>query len=108
MSLTFIDPSIVKMDRDKEAMLLKLDVFEHLLRINASFDQIVRSLIALQKHRQFHSGELARFRRLSKETRASWNSYLASAIELAETDEAGRRFRERLAQEKKDELGSGL
>ena len=84
-------------------MLLRLDVYEHLLRINAAFDQVVQSLVALRKHRPFHTGELARFRRHSNETRASLNSYLAAMIESAETEEAGRRFRERRAQERKDE-----
>jgi len=55
------------------------------------------------RSRQFHGGELARFRRHSKETRASLNSYLVATVELAETAEAGRRFHDRLAQEKNDE-----
>jgi predicted CopG family antitoxin len=87
----------------QEAISLKLDVYEHLLRINAAFDQVIRSLVALQKHRQFHRDELARFRRHSKETRASLNSYLVATVEWAETAEAGRRFHDRLAQEKNDE-----
>jgi hypothetical protein len=86
-----------------EEILLKLDVYEHLLLINAGFEQVLDSLVALQKHRQFHAAELARFRSYSKETRASLNSYLVATIELAETAEAGRRFRDRLAQEKNDE-----
>jgi hypothetical protein len=86
-------------------MSLKLDVYEHLLNINAAFDQVARSIAALRKHRQFHAGELNRFRQQSHETRASVNSYLTSIIESAETDEAGRRFRRRIAQEKHDEEG---
>ena len=31
------------------------------------------------------------------------NSYLTAIVESAETDEAGRRFRERMAQENRDE-----
>ena len=89
----------------KEMILLKLDVYEHLLRINAAFDQVAHSLVALQKYRQFHAGEMARLRKHSKETRASLNSYLVATIESAETGEAGRRFRDRLAQEKSDERG---
>jgi hypothetical protein len=42
---------------------------------------------------------------LSKESRASVNSYLAAAIESAETDQAGRFFRKRLAEERKEEAG---
>jgi hypothetical protein len=86
-------------------MPLKVNVYEHLLKINSAFDQVARSLVALQKHRQFGVGELNRFRQQSNETRASVNSYLASIIESAETDEAGRRFHRRIAQEKHDEEG---
>jgi len=85
---------------------LKLDVFIHLLRINAGFEQVANSLEALQKHRQFHASELGRFLRLSKENRASLNSYLSAAIETAETHEAGRRFRRRRAQERREEEGA--
>ena len=85
---------------------MQLEVFEHLLRINTAFDQVARSLTALRKHRQFHPGELKRFLQASKEHRASLNSYLAAVIESGETDQAGRRFRRRLAQERRDEQGS--
>jgi hypothetical protein len=84
---------------------VKVDVYQHLLLINSAFDQVVRSLVALRKHRRFHGAELNRFRRQSDETRASVNSYLTAIIESAETDEAGRRFRRRIAQEKLDEEG---
>ena len=39
---------------------------------------------------------------LAKENRAVTNSYLAGVIEAAETAEAGRRYRKRRLQEKKD------
>jgi hypothetical protein len=84
---------------------VKLEVFEHLLRMNAGFDQAIRSLRALRKHSGFHGGMLARFTALSKETRAEANSYLASVIETSETKQAGRRFRKRKAQERVDEQG---
>jgi hypothetical protein len=84
---------------------VKVDVYQHLPLINSAFDQVVQSLVALRKHRQFHGAELNRFRRQSDETRASVNSYLTAIIESAETDEAGRRFRRRIAQEKRDEEG---
>ncbi len=84
---------------------MKLEVYEHLFRINMAFDQVAQSLSALQKHRRFHPGELSRFLRLSKEHRASLSSYLAAIIESAETDQAGRRFRRRLAEERNDEAG---
>ena len=82
---------------------MKLEVYEHLLRMNAGLDQAIRSLRALRKHSGFHGGMLARFTALSKETRAEANSYLASVIETGETREAGGRFRKRKAQERVDE-----
>jgi len=95
---------------DRAGLLLqesdvKLDVYEHLAQINAGFDQAIRSLIALRKHGAFPRGTLARFTALSKETRAATISFLAGMIEAAETAEAGRRFRERRAQESADEQG---
>ena len=84
---------------------MKLEVYEHLLRMNAGFDQAIRSLAALGKHSAFHRGTLARFTALSKEARAATNSYLASVIETGETKQAGRRFRKRKAQERLDEQG---
>jgi hypothetical protein len=49
---------------------VKLEVYEHLLLMNAGFDQAIRSLAALRKHSGFHGGMLARFTALSKEARA--------------------------------------
>lgn len=107
MSLTSVGPSRSdSLGRPQEATGLQLEVFEHLLRINTAFDQVVRSLAALRKHRQFHPGELRRFLRASKEHRASLNSYLTAVIESAETAQAGRHFRKRLARERRDEQGS--
>jgi hypothetical protein len=79
---------------------VKLEVYEHLLRMNAGFDQAIRSLAALRRNGAFHRSMLERLAALSKETRSATNSYLASAIETAETEEAGRRFQKRKAQEK--------
>jgi hypothetical protein len=84
---------------------VKLEVYEHLLRMNAGFDQAIRSLAALGRHTAFHRGTLARFTALSKETRAEANSYLAGVIETGETKEAGGRFRKRKTQERLDEQG---
>src|SRR5439155_26808301 len=84
---------------------LKLDIYQHLLSINAGYDQVIRSLAALRKYGVFHAGELARFSALSKESRAATNSYLVGAMEIAETTEAGRRFSKRLAQQRSDDRG---
>src|SRR5947207_9987400 len=51
---------------------MKLDVYENLLRINAGYDQAIRSLAALRKHGAFHRGALARFASLSKEDRSRY------------------------------------
>ena len=85
---------------------LKLDIYQHLIRINAGYDQVIRSLAALRKYGVFNVGELARFSALSKESRAATNSYLVATMETAETTEAGRRFSKRLAQERSDEQGN--
>jgi len=82
---------------------MKLDVYEHLLRLNAGFDQAIASLTALRKHGAFKANALARFAGLAKENRAAATSYIVNVIETAETHEAGRRFRERKAQERADE-----
>ena len=85
---------------------MKRDFYLHLLSLNAGFDQVIGSLAALRKHGAFQGGELARFSALSKETRAATNSYLAGVIETVETEQAGRRFRKRLAQQRSDEQGN--
>ena len=82
---------------------MKLDVYEHLLRLNAGCDQAIESLTALRKHGAFKANPLARFAALLKENRAAATSYIVNVIETAETHEAGRRFRERKAQERADE-----
>src|SRR5438477_9622284 len=97
ISVRSVDPPYVRIFLEERGV--KLDIYEHLLRINAGYDQAIRSLAALRKHGAFHRSTLERFTALSKETRAATNSYLVGAIETAETDEAGRRFRDRRLQE---------
>ena len=109
ISLQSLDPPILEScpDRLVRAVVgLKLDIYQHLLSINAGYDQVIGSLAALRQYGAFQAGELARFSALSKETRAATNSYLVSVLETAETDDAGRRFRKRLAQQRSDEQGS--
>jgi hypothetical protein len=62
----------------------KLNIYQHLLKINAGYDQVIRSLAALRKHDVFHRSELARFSALSNETRGATNSYLLGTMETAE------------------------
>jgi len=85
---------------------LKLNIYQNLLCLNAGYDQVMRSLAALGKHGIFENGEVARLSALSKEARAATNSYLLAAMEIAETNEAGRRFRKRLARERSDVEGN--
>ena len=73
----------------------KLEVFQNLFDINAGFDRVMGGLAALSQQPGFDRRQLKRLRALSAETRSDMNSYLASVIEAAETDEAGRLFRKR-------------
>ena len=85
---------------------MKLQVYKHLLAVNAGFDQVIRALAALRKHGSFHRRELDRYSALSKEARAATNSYLTAVLERAETQEAGRRFGKRRRREQQEESGS--
>ena len=84
---------------------MKLDVYFYLWLLNLGFDRVVQSLDALRRQPGFRRRELDRFRSLSLEARDATNSYIASVVELAATDHAGRRFRKRLALERKAEEG---
>jgi hypothetical protein len=82
---------------------MELKVYEHLLVVNAGFDQVLRGLAGLRNHRSFHGTELDRFKALSKEARAATNSYVAGVLEQNETDEAGRRFGRRWERQQREE-----
>jgi hypothetical protein len=73
------------------------------LTFNRGFQQALEGLAALRQYPAFQARELDRCAALTKETRAVINSYLASIIEDAETTAAGRRYRKRRLQEKKEE-----
>jgi hypothetical protein len=79
--------------------------YEHLLRLNAGFEQVQDALSALSRNEQFDRTELRRLGAWSEEARASINSYLASVIEGTATGTAGRLYRRRLARERKEESG---
>jgi uncharacterized membrane protein YgaE (UPF0421/DUF939 family) len=85
---------------------VKLQVYKHLLDVNAGFDQVIRGLAALRKHESFHRRELNHYSALSKEARAATNSYLTAVLERVETAEAGRRFGKRRTREQQEESGS--
>jgi hypothetical protein len=82
---------------------MKLEVYKHMLGVNAGFDRVIRNLVALRKHDSFRRRELDRFTALSKEARAATNSYLTGVVEQVETDEAGRRSVRRREQEQREE-----
>jgi hypothetical protein len=71
--------------------------------VQGAIGNVPESLTTLRRHPAFQARELDRCAALAKENRAVTNSYLAGAIEAAETAEAGRRYRKRRLQEKKDE-----
>src|ERR1022692_1043199 len=77
---------------------VKRRVYERLLALNAGFEQSRRSLAALRRE-GFDREALERFSALAEEARAATASYLAGAIATVETNEAGRRFRKRIARE---------
>jgi hypothetical protein len=82
-----------------------LAAHERLREINAGYEQVIRSLIALRAHTAFNRNQLKLFRALAKEVRASTNSYLTGALESVETADAGKRFRRRVRRERKDDRG---
>ena len=82
---------------------MKLPVYKHLFDINAGFDQVIRALADLRKREAFHRREIDHYIALSKEARASTNSYLIGGLERAETREAGRRFGKRWEREQREE-----
>src|ERR1700680_204521 len=95
----------MRLGRRKAYSRMKLDIYEQWSRINAGFEQVMDGLKALRKHRPFDAGEVDRFRELVQEGRAATNSYLAGVVERAETEEAGRLFRDRLRREETEEIG---
>jgi hypothetical protein len=81
--------------------------YKRLLAVNAGFDDAIRALASLRKHRAFRPREIDRFCNLSREIRASTCSYLIGVIEHNETREAGRRFGKRRERELREEAESG-
>ncbi len=82
---------------------VKLPIYQHLLNLNAGFEQVVRALAALRKHDAFLARELDHYAALAKEARAATNSYILNAMESAETGQAVRRFGKRRERERREE-----
>jgi hypothetical protein len=93
---------ILSMAQSKEPVM-PLGLYEQLWELHAGFEQVRRALHGLGKHRTFHAKELQRLGAWIEEARAATGSYLAGAIEEAETNEAGRLFRLRVQLERKEE-----
>jgi hypothetical protein len=81
-------------------------IYNQLLRINQAHAEIVAALAVLRKYPAFDATTLDHFAALWKETRAATNSYLAGAIEVSETEEAGRRYGKRRRREKLEDQGT--
>jgi len=63
---------------------VKLEIYEHLLAINAGFDQVIRGLAALRKHDSFLGREFDRCSELSprkpgQQRARTWSEYGSSA-----------------------------
>lgn len=82
---------------------MKIDVFQELWRFNRACDEAITALGKLRQYPGFRRKEIERLAGLSKENRAAANSYLAGAIEMAETEEAGRRYGNRRRREKQED-----
>jgi hypothetical protein len=82
---------------------MPLEVYQQLWQLHAGFEQVRRALIGLGRQPTFRTREVERLGAWLEEARAATASYLTSAIEEAETNEAGRLFKNRIAQERKEE-----
>jgi hypothetical protein len=80
---------------------MPLGVYEQLWELHAGFQQVRRALNGLRQQRMFNAREIERLSAWLEEARAATASYLAGAIEEAETIQAGRLFRLRLRRERK-------
>jgi len=82
---------------------MDLPIYEHLWAVNAGFAQIHHALADLAERPGFERGEMARFREMAEEAKTATCSYLASVIEIAETEDAGRLSKRRRARERQEE-----
>ena len=82
---------------------MPLEVYENLWQLHSGFEQVRRALGSLAQNRIFQADEVERLGAWLEEARAATASYLTSAIEEAETNEAGRLFRRRRARERREE-----
>ena len=79
------------------------DAYQNVWDIEAGFAQIGRALAGMATTQGFHRAEVARFRLQCEEARAATSSYLLGVLEHLETRSAGRLYRRRRRQERKEE-----
>jgi len=82
---------------------MPLEVYQQLWELHAGFEQVRRALRSLGQQPTFRTREIERLGAWLEEARAATASYLAGAMEEAETREAGRLFKNRIARERKEE-----
>jgi len=82
---------------------MPLELYQQLWELHAGFEQVHRALRSLAQQRVFQAREIERLRSWLEEARAATASYLTGAIEQAETAEAGRLFKNRIARERKED-----
>ena len=82
-------------------------VYQRLFEVAAGFDQAQRAMTALTGLRMFDTGEMRRFAALAAETKSAIASFLAGAIEMVETDAAGRLSRSRSIRDRREERSGG-
>ena len=78
-------------------------MYQQLWELHAGFEQVRRALRSLSHQPTFRTREVERLGVWLEEARAATASYLTGAMEEAETAEAGRLFRNRIARERKQE-----
>ena len=81
---------------------MPLEVYKQLWELHAGFEQVRRALRSLGEQATFRPREIDRLGAWLEEARAATASYLTGAMEDAETNEAGRLFKNRLARERKE------
>ena len=91
------------MPRSNRARGVPVAVYQHLLDINAGFEQVKKALEALAVSRAFERTEIERFSAFAAEARAALLSYVTGVIETAETTEAGRLWGLRVVRERREE-----
>ena len=84
---------------------LDLDVYRTLAELEGGFAQARSALLHLTSSHLFPNSELSALSRFVEEGRTALSSYLLGVLEDVETREAGRLFRKRTKEERKNDSG---